>query len=81
MIGIRKLDSEPTEVSEPLALENLGDHIRGVRKTQGLTQEAVARRAGITLKAFGELERDEVQDPHEQQAEKLDKEATRKESA
>ena len=42
----------------------IGDRIREVRKAVGLTQEDVARRAGLTLKAVGELERSEVQDPH-----------------
>jgi len=35
-----------------------------LRKAAGVSQEAVARQTGITLKAFGELERGEVQDPH-----------------
>jgi transcriptional regulator with XRE-family HTH domain len=42
----------------------IGDRIREARKAAGLTQEDVARRAGLTLKAVGELERSEVQDPH-----------------
>jgi transcriptional regulator with XRE-family HTH domain len=43
---------------------DIGDRIRAVRKAVGLTQEEIARRAGLTLKAVGEVERGEVQDPH-----------------
>jgi transcriptional regulator with XRE-family HTH domain len=43
---------------------DIGDRIRAVRKAAGLTQEEVARRSGLTLKAVGEVERGEVQDPH-----------------
>jgi transcriptional regulator with XRE-family HTH domain len=43
---------------------DIGDRIRAVRKGAGLTQEEVARRSGLTLKAVGEVERGEVQDPH-----------------
>jgi transcriptional regulator with XRE-family HTH domain len=43
---------------------DIGDRIRAVRKGVGLTQEEVARRSGLTLKAVGEVERGEVQDPH-----------------
>jgi transcriptional regulator with XRE-family HTH domain len=43
---------------------DIGQHLRAARKAAGLTQEGVARRAGLTLKAVGEVERGEVQDPH-----------------
>lgn len=42
----------------------VGDRIRLARKEAGLTQEGLARRTGLTLKAVGELERGDVQDPH-----------------
>jgi transcriptional regulator with XRE-family HTH domain len=43
---------------------DIGARLRAARKAAGLTQEGVARRAGLTLKAVGEVERGEVQDPH-----------------
>jgi transcriptional regulator with XRE-family HTH domain len=43
---------------------DIGARLRTARKAAGLTQEGVARRAGLTLKAVGEVERGEVQDPH-----------------
>ncbi len=45
-------------------MSDIGVRIRVLRKAAGVSQEAVARQTGITLKAFGELERGEVQDPH-----------------
>jgi transcriptional regulator with XRE-family HTH domain len=42
----------------------IGDRMRAARRSAGLTQEETARRAGLTLKAVGEVERGEVQDPH-----------------
>lgn len=42
----------------------IGDRMREARRAAGLTQEETARRAGLTLKAVGEVERGEVQDPH-----------------
>jgi transcriptional regulator with XRE-family HTH domain len=42
----------------------IGDQMRKARRAAGLTQEETARRAGLTLKAVGEVERGEVRDPH-----------------
>jgi transcriptional regulator with XRE-family HTH domain len=43
---------------------DVGARIRAARKAAGLTQEAVAYRAGVTAKAYGDLERGTVKDPH-----------------
>jgi transcriptional regulator with XRE-family HTH domain len=43
---------------------DIGSRIRAARRAAGLTQEEVARRAGLTLKAVGEVERGDVRDPH-----------------
>ncbi len=43
---------------------DIGNRIRAARRAAGLTQEEVARRAGLTLKAVGEMERGDVRDPH-----------------
>jgi len=43
---------------------DIGSRIRAARRAAGLTQEEVARRAGLTLKAVGEMERGDVRDPH-----------------
>jgi|SRR5215217_253838 len=42
----------------------IGDRVRTARKAAGLTQEQLARRTDLTLKAVGELERSETMDPH-----------------
>jgi transcriptional regulator with XRE-family HTH domain len=42
----------------------LGERLHGIRKARGLSQEAVARRATIGLKAYGDLERGRTSDPH-----------------
>jgi len=43
---------------------NIGDRIRVARKAAGLSQEEVARRAGLSLKGMGEIERGDIEDPH-----------------
>jgi len=43
---------------------NIGDRIRIARKAVGLSQEEVARRAGLSLKGMGEIERGDIEDPH-----------------
>jgi len=43
---------------------NIGDRIRTARKAVGLSQEEVARRAGLSLKGMGEIERGDIEDPH-----------------
>jgi transcriptional regulator with XRE-family HTH domain len=43
---------------------NIGDRIRIARKAAGLSQEEVARRAGLSLKGMGEIERGDIEDPH-----------------
>jgi transcriptional regulator with XRE-family HTH domain len=42
----------------------LGERLRILRKARGLSQEAVARRAEIGLRAYGDLERGRASDPH-----------------
>lgn len=42
----------------------LGERLRSLRKARGLSQEDVARRTGIGLKAYGDLERGRTSDPH-----------------
>jgi transcriptional regulator with XRE-family HTH domain len=43
---------------------NIGARIRATRKAAGLSQEEVARRAGLSLKGMGEIERGDIGDPH-----------------
>jgi transcriptional regulator with XRE-family HTH domain len=43
---------------------DLGSRLRSLRKARGLSQEAVARRADIGLRAYGDLERGRASDPH-----------------
>jgi transcriptional regulator with XRE-family HTH domain len=43
---------------------DIGRKMKTTRRAAGLSQEAVARHVGVSLKAIGELERGEVQDPH-----------------
>jgi len=47
-----------------MALEDLGRNLRTTRKAHGLSQEAVARRAGVSLNLYGKLERSELTNPH-----------------
>jgi transcriptional regulator with XRE-family HTH domain len=42
----------------------VADRIRRERKKLGLTQEELARRAGLTLNGYADIERGVVQDPH-----------------
>jgi transcriptional regulator with XRE-family HTH domain len=42
----------------------VSDRVRRLRKEHGLTQEEVARRAGLTLNSYGDIERGHVRDPH-----------------
>lgn len=42
----------------------IGERVRRLRKERGLSQEAVARRTGVGLKAYGDLERGRTHDPH-----------------
>ena len=42
----------------------IGDRIRAARKAAELSQEEVARRAGLSLKGMGEIERGDIEDPH-----------------
>ena len=42
----------------------VADRIRSERKRQGFTQEALARRAGLTLNGYADIERGIAQDPH-----------------
>lgn len=43
---------------------DIGGRVREARKRSGLSQEALARRAGVTLAAIGQLERGVSTDPH-----------------
>ena len=43
---------------------DIGGRIRSLRTARGLSQEEVARRTGIGLKSYGDLERGRTKDPH-----------------
>jgi transcriptional regulator with XRE-family HTH domain len=43
---------------------DIGERIRSLRTARGLSQEEVARRTGIGLKSYGDLERGHTRDPH-----------------
>jgi transcriptional regulator with XRE-family HTH domain len=47
-----------------MALENLAGRIRALRKQRGLAQEALARRADVSLNLVGRLELGMVKNPH-----------------
>jgi transcriptional regulator with XRE-family HTH domain len=47
-----------------MALEDLSTNIRTARKARGLSQEAVARRADISLNLMGRIELGTVKNPH-----------------
>jgi|SRR5215217_1552645 transcriptional regulator with XRE-family HTH domain len=47
-----------------MALEDLSTNIRTARKARGLSQEAVARRADISLNLMGRIELGSVRNPH-----------------
>jgi transcriptional regulator with XRE-family HTH domain len=42
----------------------LGERIKEARQQRGLTQEQLARRSGLTLNAYGDIERGRITDPH-----------------
>jgi transcriptional regulator with XRE-family HTH domain len=42
----------------------LGERLRNLRKARGLSQEELARRTNIGVKAYGDLERGRTLDPH-----------------
>jgi transcriptional regulator with XRE-family HTH domain len=42
----------------------IGSRIRAARKTAGLSQEELARRAGMSLKGMSYIERGHIEDPH-----------------
>ncbi len=43
---------------------SIGSRIRAARKAAGLSQEELARRAGMSLKGMGDIERGDIADPH-----------------
>ncbi len=43
---------------------SIGKRIRTARKAAGLSQEELARRAGMSLKGMGDIERGDIADPH-----------------
>ncbi len=43
---------------------NIGSRIKTARKIAGLSQEELARRAGMSLKGMGDIERGDIADPH-----------------
>jgi transcriptional regulator with XRE-family HTH domain len=43
---------------------NISNRIRVARRAAGLSQEEVARRAGLSLKGMGDIERGDIEDPH-----------------
>jgi transcriptional regulator with XRE-family HTH domain len=42
----------------------IGDKVRATRKAAGISQEEVARRAGVSLNVINRLERGVITDPH-----------------
>jgi transcriptional regulator with XRE-family HTH domain len=54
-------------MSQDLTLEarvGVGDRVRVRRRVLGLSQEAIAREAGLSLNQVSRLERGEILDPH-----------------
>lgn len=43
---------------------DIGSHVRATRRAMGLSQEALARRADVSLNVVSRLERGEITDPH-----------------
>jgi transcriptional regulator with XRE-family HTH domain len=43
---------------------DFGSRIRAARRAAGLSQEELARRAGMSLKGVGDIERGDIEDPH-----------------
>ena len=43
---------------------SIGDKVRATRKAAGISQEEVARRAGVSLNVINRLERGVILDPH-----------------
>ena len=43
---------------------HIGEHIRSARKAAKLSQENLARQAGVTMNLVSRLERGEIRDPH-----------------
>ncbi len=43
---------------------NIGSRIKTARKIAGISQEELARRAGMSLKGMGDIERGGIEDPH-----------------
>jgi transcriptional regulator with XRE-family HTH domain len=43
---------------------DFGSRIRAARRAAGLSQEELARRAGMSLKGMGDIERGDIEDPH-----------------
>src|SRR5829696_1311686 len=49
---------------QPMDRGNMGERVRAVRKARDLSQEALAREAGVSLNLVNKLERGVVTDPH-----------------
>jgi transcriptional regulator with XRE-family HTH domain len=45
-------------------LVDIGSRIKTARKIAGISQEELARRAGMSLKGMGDIERGDIADPH-----------------
>ncbi len=43
---------------------DIGNRIRDARRAKGLSQEELSRRAGMSLKGMGDIERGDIEDPH-----------------
>jgi transcriptional regulator with XRE-family HTH domain len=53
-----------SQLTDKEAYLNLAERIRTVRKDRQLSQEDLAHRAGLSLRAYRSLERGEAVDPH-----------------
>lgn len=47
-----------------MSVDTIGERVRALRKERGLSQEEVARRTGVSLGSYGDIERGVTTDPH-----------------
>src|SRR5918994_527727 len=64
MVNCGILQRSASSASRGDRVAKVSDRVRRLRKEHALTQEEVARRAGLTLNSYGDIERGHVRDPH-----------------